>query len=138
MILPPGEFPVCYRHFFVWFWNFPLCRSRKTKTQGWSLFRAKKCTKNTEILFSLGWPRLSGKKRGKGEQGSVASAKFNSAQVHPPPSPLQHATNENRSCTAIFGHLRCRSCTATFLFLQYRRHIYQKLSSNEPQNALQH
>ena len=45
--------------------------------------------------FFWNWPRFSWKKHGKGEQGSVASAEFSSAQVHPPPSPLQHATTEN-------------------------------------------
>ena len=33
------------------------------------------------------------------------------------PTP-QHASSENGSCAAIFGQLCCRSCTATFAFLQ--------------------
>ena len=31
------------------------------------------------------------------------------------------------SCAAIFGKLRCRSCTAAFAFLQCGSHLYQKL-----------
>ena len=31
---------------------------------------------------------------------------------------FQHATSENGSCAAVFGLLRCRSCTATVAFLQ--------------------
>ena len=61
-----------------------------------------------------------------------------SPKPHPSQPPVQHATIENGSCAAIFGMLRCRSCTATFVFLQCRRHFDPKLRCSKRKTALQH
>ena len=51
---------------------------------------------------------------------------------------LQHATSENGSCAAIFGKLRCRSCTATFAFLQCGSDFYQKLHCSKQKTEAQY
>ena len=42
---------------------------------------------------------------------------------------MKHATSENGSCTAVFGMLRCRSCTATLAFLQCGCHFDQSCAA---------
>ena len=44
----------------------------------------------------------------------------------------------NGSCTAVFGMLHCRNCTATFASLQCGRHLQQKLRCSKRNIALQH
>ena len=44
----------------------------------------------------------------------------------------------NRSCAAVFGTLRCRSCTATFAFLQCGCHFDQKLRCSKRKTAARH
>ena len=49
--------------------------------------------------------------------------------------PLQHATSENGSCAAVFGMLRCRSCTATLVFLQCGCHFGPKAALQQAKNC---
>ena len=72
---------------------------------------------------------------------SSSDVKRRSANPKPHPSkprPLQHATSENGSCAAVFGMLRCRSCTATLASLQCGCHFDQKLRCSKRKTAVQH
>ena len=85
-------------------------------------------------------PLLKARNGGGGGQGGYIYIYIYISPWTPPLStpPLQRATSENRSCTAIFRKLRCRSCTATLAFLQCGRHFSRKLRCDKRKTALQH
>ena len=59
-----------------------------------------------------------------------------SPKPHPSkPHPCNMPQAKNGSCAAIFGKLRCRSCTATFASLQCGSHFYQKLRCSKRKNC---
>ena len=62
--------------------------------------------------------------REKGEEDQRRGGRSVSpSKAHPCNMPLAKTV----SCAAVFGKLRCRSCTATFAFLQSGCHFYHKL-----------
>ena len=62
------------------------------------------------------------------------SPKPHPSKPHPCSMP-QLVTSENGSCAAVFGKLRCKNCTATFPFLQCRRHFDQKTALQQAKNC---
>ena len=82
-------------------------------------------------------------------RGAESEALTRQSSASPKPHPSKpHPRNmpqvKSRSCSAIFGKLRCRNCTATFAFLQCGRHFTkgcvatsEKLHCNIERAALQ-
>ena len=117
----------------------PWKKQRKyTNNQGTSLLKINQGTSKNQgrkdrvllpfisIVWSPGRPVIS------------AQQVLNLTPLNPTPAALQHATSENGSCTAVFGVLRCRNCTATLSLLQCGSHLDQKLRCSKRKTALQH
>ena len=58
-----------------------------------------------------------------------------SVSPKPHPSKPHPCKSENTSCAAILGKLRCRSCTATFAFLQCGSHFLPKAALQQANNC---